>query len=93
MPGRILAFPAPATLAIHARTPAFSRTLTTTTGHKAPSNLATAGEPFAMDMASKASDAGLGCVRGTTIVLGVEAAAAMVVYALVHLVHLARLIH
>jgi len=88
MPGRILAFPAPATLAIHASTPAFSNTRTTTTGHKATSNFATAGEPSAMDMASKASDAGLGCVRGTTIMLGVEAAVAMLAYALVHLVRL-----
>ena len=90
MAARILLFPGPATPAKCFPAQKVITFPTTTTGHMSSSNLATNVEPFGMDMASKASAAGLGCARGTTILLTVEAAAAIVLYGLIMLLHLAR---
>ena len=64
--------------------------LATATGHTARSNCAIGVELPAMDTASKASAAGLGCVRGTTLALAVEAAAGAMVYAMWVAIHLAH---
>ena len=48
------------------------------------------GLPFKseMTMESRASEMGLGCVRGTTLAIGFEAVTVLCVYALWHLVRL-----
>jgi hypothetical protein len=43
-----------------------------------------------MDMASRASAAGLGCIRGTTFALLFEAGAALLIYGICELRHLLR---
>jgi hypothetical protein len=40
------------------------------------------------EMVSRASAAGLGCVRGTSLALGFEAATALVIYAMWHILRL-----
>jgi len=90
MAARILSFPQPASFASDLPTARFSNILATTARHIAPSNRATDEKHFSMDTASKASAAGLGCVRGTTLALAAEAAAGAIVYAMWLVIHLAR---
>ena len=54
------------------------------------STSAAKGLPFKseMTMESRASEMGLGCVRGTTIAIGFEAATALFIYTVWHLVRL-----
>ena len=90
MAGRILAFPSSTNFNIGHGTREFSPILTTTTGHKTPSNLATDVEPPGMDLAAKASAVGLGCVRGATLMLSFEAGAAAVIFAVWLILHQIR---
>jgi hypothetical protein len=90
MAARILSFPQPASFASDLQAAPFSNILATTTKQITPSNRATDVELFAMDKASKASAAGLGCVRGTTLALAAEAAAGAIVFAMWLVIHLAH---
>ncbi len=81
MVGRVLAFSRTSTLPGGLEMGRYCDTSTTSAAKPLPSN---------MVMESRASAAGLGCVRGTTLALTFEAAAAVIIYGVCHLVSLLR---
>jgi hypothetical protein len=83
MAARILAFPNPGTLPRAVDGGRFRNISGTSAGQGLPSNCAT-------DMESRANAEGLGCIRGTTLMLVAEALGGLGIYAVWHLL---RLLH